>query len=108
MSLRGRHWFVIWLVAACAALWLVIWRQTDSFRTARALNQVREQRTVLQGQRASLEARIRAGESREQLMPRAARLGLRAARDSEIFRITAPAPAPATQTPAPAPPSSSP
>ncbi len=49
MALKGRHWFLIWLVAACAALWLVIWRQTDSFRTARALNAVREQRAVLGG-----------------------------------------------------------
>lgn len=100
MALRGRHWFFIWLVVACAALWLVIWRQTDSFRTARALNDVREQRTVLEGQRANLEARIRAAQSREQLIPRAARLGLRAARDSEIFRITAPPQSPATPAPA--------
>lgn len=99
MALRGRHWFFIWLVAACAALWLVIWRQTDSFRTARALNDVREDRAELEGRRANLEARIRAAQSREQLIPRAARLGLRAARDSEIFRITAPQPAPATPPP---------
>ena len=100
MALRGRHWFFIWLIAACAALWLVIWRQTDSFRTARSLNQVREQRSVLEGQRANLESRIRSAQSREQLIPRAARLGLRAARDSEIFRITAPTPAPAPPAPA--------
>src|SRR5215475_9602906 len=75
MALKGRHWFLIWLVAACAALWLVIWRQTDSFRTARTLNAVREQHAVLAGQRASLEARIRAAQSREQLIPRAAKLG---------------------------------
>ncbi len=100
MALRGRHWFFIWLVAACAALWLVIWRTTDGFRTARTLNEVREQRAVLEGKRANLETRIRAAESREQLIPRAERLGLRAARDSEIFRITAPAQAPATPAPA--------
>jgi len=100
MALRGRHWFFIWLVAACAALWLVIWRQTDSFRAVRALNEVREQRTVLEGQRANLEARIRASQSREVLIPRAAKLGLRAARDSEIFRISAPPTAPGTPAPA--------
>ena len=99
MALKGRHWFLIWLVTACAALWLVIWRQTDSFRTARALTAVREQRAVLAGQRASLEARIRAAQSREQLIPRAAKLGLRAARDSEIFRINAPTPPAATPPP---------
>jgi hypothetical protein len=92
MALRGRHWFFLWLLAACAALWLVIWRQTDSFRTARTLNEVRTQRGILEGQRANLERRIRGAASRDELIPRAAsRLGLRAARDSEIFRITVPA-----------------
>ena len=99
MALKGRHWFLIWLLAGCGALWLVIWRQTDSFRTARALNDVREQRAELASRRASLEARIRAAQSREQLIPRAAKLGLRAARDSEIFRVTAPAPTPAQPAP---------
>jgi hypothetical protein len=100
MVLRGRHWFFLWLLAACVALWLVIWRQTDSFRTARTLNEVRNQRTILEGQRADLERRIRSAGSRDQLIPRAAtRLGLRAARDSEIFRITVPAAGPPPSSP---------
>ena len=103
MALRGRHRFFLWLLAACAALWLVIWRQTDSFRVARTLNEVRTQRVLLEGQRANLERRIRSAESRDALIPRAARLGLRAARDSEIFRITVPAPSPAPAAPPPSP-----
>jgi hypothetical protein len=95
MAIRGRHRFVFWLIAACAALWLVIWRQTDSFRIARALNEARSQRGMLQGRASDLERRIRAAESRDELIPRAgARLGLREAKDSEIFRITVPPPAP--------------
>jgi cell division protein FtsL len=91
MALRGRHWFFFWLAAACTALWLVVWRQTDSFRLARELGDVRTQRTALEGRLSDYERRIRSATSREQLMPRvAARLGLRQARDSEIIRLPAP------------------
>ena len=94
MALKGRHWFVLWLAAVCVALWLVVWRQTDSLRTARALTDVRAQRTTLEGRRSDYERRIRSATSRAQLIPRAAaRLGLRQPLDSEIFYITIPAPA---------------
>lgn len=90
MKLRGRHMFFFWLLAVCTALWLVIWRQTTSFRLARALDETRSQRTMLQGRTADLQRRIRAASSRDELIPRAARLGLREAKDSEIFRIPPP------------------
>lgn len=94
MKFRGRHVFFFWLLAVCTALWLVIWRQTASFRLARALDETRSQRTMLQGRTADLQRRIRAASSRDQLIPRSARLGLREAKDSEIFRIPLPPPAP--------------
>lgn len=95
MKIRGRHRFFFWLVAACVALWLVIWRQTDSFRLARALTETRSQRAILQGRAGDLQRRIRAAASRDQLIPRAgARLGLREAKDSEIFRLNVPPPVP--------------
>lgn len=91
MALRGRHRFVFWLAAACLALWLVVWRQTDSFRLARELGDIRTERTALQGRLSDYERRFRTATSREQLMARVApRLGLRSARDSEIIRITVP------------------
>jgi hypothetical protein len=90
MKFRGRHMFFFWLLAVCTALWLVIWRQTASFRLARALDETRSQRTMLQGRTADLQRRIRAASSRDELIPRAARLGLREAKDSEIFRIPPP------------------
>jgi hypothetical protein len=49
---------------------------------------------MLQGRSADLQRRIRAASSRDQLIPRGARLGLREAKDSEIFRIPLPPPAP--------------
>ncbi len=91
MTIRGRHRFFFWLVAACLALWLVVWRQTDSFRLARELGDIRTQRTALEGRLSEYERRVRSAASREQLMDRvAARLGLRRARDSEIIRLPAP------------------
>lgn len=94
MKLRGRHLFFLWLLAVCTAAWLVIWRQTASFRLARALEETRNERLILQGRAADLQRRIRAASSRDQLIPRSARLGLREAKDSEIFRIPPPPPAP--------------
>jgi len=91
MAVRGRHRFFFWLAAACVALWLVVWRQTDSFRLARALGDIRTQRTALEERLSDYERRIRLATSRDQLMLRVAqRLGLRRARDSEIIRITIP------------------
>jgi hypothetical protein len=91
MAIRGRHRFFFWLAASCVALWLVVWRQTDSFRLARALGDMRTQRTALEGRLSDYERRLRSASSREQLMLRVAeRLGLRRARDSEIIRVTAP------------------
>lgn len=91
MAFRGRHRFVLWLAGVGAALWLVIWRQTDSFRTARALADLRVQRAALEGRRSDFERRIRVATSRDALIPRAgARLGLRLPADSEIFRIPLP------------------
>jgi hypothetical protein len=86
VALRGRHWFTLWLAAVCAALWLVVWRQTDSLRTARKLNEVRQQRAVLAGHRSEFERRQRAATSPDVLGPR---VGLRPSADSEVFYLAA-------------------
>lgn len=94
MTLKGRHWLAFWLVFVLAALSLVVWRQTDAFRTARELTQTRAERTELESKRADFVRRIRAAESRGALVPRAqSRLGLRQAADSEIIFLPVPPPA---------------
>src|SRR5437870_1602778 len=60
MALKGRHWLGLWLLAALAALSLVIWRQTDGLRAARALAEARERHASLEGTRSELQRRIRA------------------------------------------------
>jgi hypothetical protein len=87
MALRGRHWFTLWLGVVCAALWLVVWRQTDSLRTARRLEEVRQQRTVLEGHRGEYERRLRTAMDPNAL---ARRTGLRRAADSELFYVAPP------------------
>ena len=87
MKLKGRHWIAVWLVALLAALWLVTWRQTAALNAARALTDLREERAALDGRRADLERRVRAGQSRAVLLPRAQKLGLRLPADTEIILL---------------------
>src|SRR2546426_1607982 len=91
MALKGRHCLGLWLLAALAALSLVIWRQTDGLRVARALAVARERRASLEGTRSELQRRIRDAESRTVLIPRAQqRLGLRQPADTEIILLPVP------------------
>jgi len=91
VALKGRHWLMLWLLAVLGALSLVVWRQTDAIRIARALEQTRAERTELEGKRTDLVRRIRAAESRGALVPRVqSRLGLRQAADSEIIFLQMP------------------
>src|SRR2546427_3199001 len=110
MALKGRHWLGLWLLAALAALSLVIWRQTDGLRAARALAEARERHASLEGTRSELQRRIRDAESRAVLIPRAQqRLGLRQPADTEIILLPVPSggggggPAPRGNPPPPPP-----
>lgn len=102
MAFRGRHWIAFWLVALLAALWMVIARQTAALNSARALNDLREERASLEGRRAELERRVRTAQSRAVLLPRAHKLGLRLPADTEIILIPSPSsPVPASPPPPP-------
>ena len=90
MAVRGRHWIAFWLVSLLAALWVVIARQTSALNAARALTDLRQERATLEAKRADLERRVRTGQSRSVLVPRAQRQGLRLPADTEIILIPAP------------------
>ncbi|HEU5260912.1 MAG TPA: hypothetical protein VFU41_05735 [Gemmatimonadales bacterium] len=93
MTLSGRHWIAVWLVAFLAVTWLVYARQTAAIRDARALAETRARRATLEGHRADLERRIRTAQSRAVLVPRAqAGLGLRLPADTEIILLPLPVP----------------
>ena len=96
----------MWLVALLAALWLVIARQTASLNAARALTDLRTERASLEGRRAELDRRVRVGQSRAVLLPRARQLGLRLPADTEIILLPVPLPGgspPASPSPPPSP-----
>lgn len=84
MRLKGRIWIAIWLVFVLVVLVWVVSRDTSGFQTATELNELRNERSVLQAEKADLMRRIREGESRARLIPRAEALGLRLPADSEI------------------------
>ncbi len=68
-----------------ASLSLVIWRQSRALESLRALDQVRQERTVLETERSLLLGRIQRLESRSQVVAAAgARLGLRIPVGGEI------------------------
>jgi hypothetical protein len=91
MRLKGRHWLMLWLIIFLGVLVAITTRQTAGFRTARRVRELREQRLALEAQRGDLERRIRAGSSRQVLVPIVQRaLGLHEPADSEFVLFTVP------------------
>ncbi len=84
MRLKGRIWIAIWLAFVLVVLAWVVSRDTSGYRTASELRELRNERSVLQAEKAELMRRIRQGESRAWLIPRAESMGLRLPTDSEI------------------------
>ena len=82
---------MLWLGFVLAVLAWVLARQTSAFIMAGELESLREERSMLEGNRAELLRRIRDAESRAVLVPRAESLGLRMPTDSEIVILQAPA-----------------
>jgi hypothetical protein len=92
MRLKGRHWVVLWLLIFLGGALVVVARQTDAFRTARRLRDLREERSNLEARRAEVELRIRVASSRQVLVPIAKRaLGLHEPADSEFVLFAVPA-----------------
>lgn len=85
MTLKGRHWVMLWLVVALIVLGTVTARQTLGYAAADALRVAREERAGLEARRGELERRVHQGSSRQVLVPRAsASLGLHEPAASEM------------------------
>ena len=92
MTLKGRHWVMLWLVVALGALGSVAARQSAGFATVRQLQAARDERASLEARRGELERRIRQASSRQVLVGRAeANLGLHEPAASEITVLVIPA-----------------
>lgn len=92
MTLKGRHWVMLWLVVALGALGSVAARQSSGYATAQQLRAARDERASLEARRGDLERRIRQASSRQVLVPRAeGGLGLHEPAASEITVLVIPA-----------------
>src|SRR5258707_1031711 len=95
MTLKGRHWVMLWLVVALATFGSVAARQTSGYTTSHALRAARDERSAMEAQKGELERRIRQASSRQVLVPRAsANLGLHEPAASEMTVLALPADAP--------------
>ena len=90
MRIKGRHWVLIWLALFLGVAGAVIARTSASYRIARELTRLREERASLEARRAELERRIRAASSRQVLSDRATRAGLRQPEGSEFVLFPRP------------------
>jgi hypothetical protein len=83
MTLRGRHWLVLWLVLFLFTAAAVVTRQREALLVAQRLRELREQRTELLGAKADLERQIGLATSRGVLVPKMQRAGLHLPSDLE-------------------------
>jgi len=80
-----------WLLLFLCVLLAVTARQAEGFRVARRVRDLRDERAALEARRAELERRIRAGASRQVLVPKVERtLGLHEPADTEFVLFTVP------------------
>jgi cell division protein FtsB len=84
MTLKGRHWVMLWLAVFLVVAAIVQVRQTASIQAARRVAALRQERANLEAREADLERRIRDASSRPVLGQKAQlELGLHFPRDSE-------------------------
>jgi hypothetical protein len=87
ITLKGRHWVVLWLAFFLFVTVVVETRQLKAFSVAKQLQGLREKHRTLDGVRADLERKITEASSRRVLLPRAAALGLHVPTDAEEAQI---------------------
>jgi hypothetical protein len=83
ITLKGRHWVVLWLAFFLLVTVVVETRQLKAFGVAKQLQTLRDRHRTLDGVRADLERQITEASSRRVLLPRAAALGLHVPTDAE-------------------------
>lgn len=83
MTLRGRHWLVLWLMLFLGVAAAVVTRQREALHVAQQLSDLRERKTELQGAKADLERQIKLATSRPVLVPKMEKAGLHLPTDVE-------------------------
>lgn len=92
ITLKGRHWVVLWLTLFLAIAVIVQTRQLKAFAVAKQLGDLKDRHRTLDGVRADLERQISEASSRRVLLPRAESLGLHVPTDAEeaVLDLTPP------------------
>lgn len=83
ITLKGRHWVILWLALFLAVAVIVQTRQLKAFAVAKQLGDLKDRHRTLDGVRADLERQISEASSRRVLLPRAESLGLHVPTDAE-------------------------
>lgn len=93
MTLKGRHWVMLWLLLFLFVATVVQLRQTASIRMARRVATLRQDRANLEARQADVERRIRDASGRAVLGRKAlVDLGLHFPKDSEQAPLPLPPP----------------
>ena len=88
MTLRGRHWVVVWLMLFLGTALAIASRQGKALATARRLAVLQDRRIELEARRTELLRQIGQVTSREILVPRMERAGMHLPSESENILIT--------------------
>lgn len=89
-QLRGRTTIALGLAAFLLVTTSVIWRRGQGSAAALRLHSLGTRIDELQAQRARLDGEVRRASSRQELAPRAQRLGLRFPSDSQVIDLPDP------------------
>ena len=89
-GLRGRTAIAIGLAAFLVVTTSVVWRRAQGSEAALRLHSLGTRIEELEAQRAKLAGEVRRASSRQQLAPRAQRLGMRFPSDSEVIVLPDP------------------
>jgi cell division protein FtsL len=90
MTLKGRHYLMLWLLLFLVVAVGIVARQSSAFNLAKSLRVLREERATLEAKAADYERRIRESSSRRSLGRLAEDLGLHEPADSEITPLVVP------------------
>lgn len=83
MTLRGRHWLVLWLMLFLGVAAAVVTRQREALQVAQHLSELKDRKTELLGAKADLERQIKLATSRAVLVPKMEKAGLHRPTDVE-------------------------
>ena len=89
-SIRGRTAIAMGLAAFLVVTTSVVWRRAEGSAAAIRLHSLGSRIDELESQRARLDGEVRRASSRQELAPRAQRLGMRFPSDSQIIDLPDP------------------